>query len=173
MSSCDPVSVQTGSDYEFRFQPILHKGLEFEVTRTVARRVDPAATIWVFSDVRAETKYAHILCAEGLAIFMITEITEQQGAGGLSPWVMLDRPTFFWHKSNLPDAIDPSRLIVWYPFTPEGSVAVTAELSGKLRDLLLPALMRWPDREDLKAINGDPVEVLPFHRTISVQGLPR
>lgn len=173
MSSCGPASVRTGSDYEFRFQPILHKRLEFEVTRTVARRVDPAATIWVFSDVRAETKYAHILCAEGLAIFMITEITEQQGAGGLSPWVMLDRPTFFWHTSNLPDAVDPSRLIVWYPFTPEGSVAVTAELSGKLRDLLLPALMRWPDREDLKAINGDPVEVLPFHRTISVQGLPR
>lgn len=173
MSSCDPASVQTGSDYEFRVQPILYKGLELEVIRTVARRVSPAATIWVFSDVRAETKYAHILCAEGLAIFMITEVTEQRGAGGLSPWVILDKPLFFWRAPNLPAGVAPSRLIVWYPFTPEGPVAVTAELSGKLRDLLLPALMRWPDREDLKAINGDPVEALPFHRTISIQGLPR
>jgi hypothetical protein len=103
---------------------------------------------------------------------MITDVTEESGAGGLSPWVMLDKPTFFWHAPHMPDEVDSSRLIVWYPFTPKGSVSVTAELSGKLRDLLLPALRRWPDQEDLKAINGDPVEALPFHRTISVQGLP-
>ena len=125
--------------YEYRYRSVLWKSLDEVMVDAVAQRRGPDVTIWMYRDVRENTRYAYVLTDEGLAMFAIGEHDQS------TRWSVGDTPIFYWPRASLPDAVSPSNLIDWGPIWPRGSEPCDNALSAKLRELLLPALIWWPE----------------------------